>query len=98
MAHGLFIRTLKPPYNALTRQRKDRILEIRKDDIFTTATAHFVNFDEHYGIKLSYSTLYTMLKMRALFHQRKGAPINFTAEGKGRQVGLCQLMAPLRPV
>lgn len=55
--------SLKPPCNALTQQRKDRILEIRKETIFRDCNfAHFRELlDEHYDIQISYAALHKLM-------------------------------------
>ena len=65
--------SLKPPYNALTQQRKDRILEIRKDDFFRDCNfAHFLDLlDEHYDIKISYATLHKLLTAEGIVSPKK---------------------------
>jgi transposase len=65
--------SLKPPHNALTRQRKDRILEIRKDDIFRDCNfSHFLDLlDEHYDIRLSYATLHKILTAEGIVSPKK---------------------------
>jgi transposase len=65
--------SLKPPYNALTQQRKDRILEIRKLDIFKSSNfAHFRDLlDEHFDIQISYATLHKLMTDQKIVSPKK---------------------------
>ena len=65
--------SLKPPCNALTRQHKDRILEIRKLDIFRDCNfAHFRDLlEEHYDIRISYATLHKLMTNEGIVSPKK---------------------------
>jgi len=65
--------SLKPPCNALTQQLKDKIFEIRKKDIFKDCNfTHFRDLlDEHYDIRISYSTLHKLLTDEGIISPKK---------------------------
>lgn len=65
--------TNRTPANAVSAEIKDRILEIWDDNTFSSCNFnHFKDIlDEHYGIVISYSSLYTLLKAEGVKSPKK---------------------------
>jgi transposase len=65
--------SLKKPHNALPQKQNERILELRKLDVFHDCNfAHFRDLlDEHYEMHISYSTLYTLLTKEGVISPKK---------------------------
>ena len=65
--------SLKPPNNALPQNTKSKILELIRTNPFQDCNfAHFRDLlDEHFEIRIAYSTLYSLLKKEGIISPKK---------------------------